>query len=90
MATVFPSEPERVRLSFNDSLLASGVMVNRIIGNCEDGSQFNFWLYPPPMYINNTATCANGSYIFQALTSGGTLIGFPFTIEVDSPTTSGT
>ena len=62
--------------------------VTRIRGHCEDGSQEMFWDYPLAV-LNLTVSCTNGSYTFQALTSGGMPVGFPFTVQVDSPTTMG-
>ena len=44
------------------------------------------WDYPIRFLSNFTATCGNGSYVFQALSSDGMAIGFPFSIQVDPPT----
>ena len=47
------------------------------------------WDYPIRFLSNFTATCGNGSYVFQALSSDGMAIGFPFSVQVDSPTNPG-
>ena len=87
--TTFESVTNFVVFSFNEALLSTDVNVTRMRGRCEDGTQEMFWKYPINYISNFTATCDNGLFVFQAMNSGGMAIGFPFTIQVDSPTNTG-
>ncbi len=89
-ATIFPSSgSETVSFSFNEALLSNGVIVTRVNGSCEDCSQEMSWDYPIRFLSNFTATCGNGSYVFQALSSDGMAIGFPFSVQFNSNTNPG-
>ncbi len=80
-ARIPSSGSETVFFSFNKALLANGVNVTRIRVRCEDLTPDMFLDYRPNFNESFTAMC---SYEFQAL-SGDTPIGFPFSIQVDTP-----
>ena len=89
-AKVSSTDSETIFFYFNEALLAKGVTIIGITGSCEDGTQEMFWNnYQPSFNINFTTSCANGSYVFYALNGKGVAIGFPVTIQVDSPTSMG-
>ncbi len=90
-ATVPSSDSRTVTFTFNEERLAPGVTVATIRGICTmDLTQNMSWPYPlDENPFNLTATCDNGPYVFEAVTSEGRRIAFPFSIEVSSPTYPG-
>ncbi len=80
---------QTITFNFDEALLAPDVNIAMIRGSCMDGSQDLLLGYPPMNPYNINLTCNNGVYIFETLNRESGRIGFPFSIEVSSPTLGG-